>query len=70
MFSLLLFSQVFEEALKTWTEKQKIERPVSPRHHSLGDDEMLVLQSFVDATEGLIRRWDKGLIRSCHGGTG
>ena len=49
---------MFEEALKTWTEKQRIERPVSPRHHTLSDGETDILQAFVEATEVLIKRSD------------
>ena len=55
----LFFNQVFEEALKTWSEKQKLERPVSPRQNLLTDEESAILQSFVEATEALIKRWVK-----------
>ena len=48
--------QVFEEALKTWSEKQKLERPVSPRQNLLTNEESAILQSFVEATEALIKR--------------
>ena len=47
---------MFEEALKAWTEKQKLERPVCPKHHVLSDAETQILHSFVDATEHLIKR--------------
>ena len=50
------FVKVFEEALKTWSEKQKLERPVSPRQNLLTDEESAILQSFVEATEALIKR--------------
>ena len=48
--------QVFEEALKAWTDKQKLEKPVCAKHHVLSDSETHVLHSFVDATENLIKR--------------
>ena len=51
------FVKVFEEALKTWSEKQKLERPVSPRQNLLTDEESAILQSFVEATEALIKRY-------------
>ncbi|ELT92758.1 hypothetical protein CAPTEDRAFT_214359 [Capitella teleta] len=53
---MLTRDKVFEEALKTWTEKQKIELPtVSRRHDSLNETETQILQSFVEATESLIK---------------
>ncbi|KAK2140539.1 hypothetical protein LSH36_1322g00039, partial [Paralvinella palmiformis] len=52
---MLTKDKVFEEALKTWVEKQKIERPVSPRNHTLSEEESCILRSFVEATEALIK---------------
>ncbi len=49
--------QVFEEALKTWSEKQKLERPISARQNTLTEEESNILQSFVEATEVLIKRY-------------
>ena len=59
MYLILFCYQVFEEALKTWSEKQKLERPVSPRQNLLTDEESAILQSFVEATEALIKRFVK-----------
>src|SRR6218665_226107 len=40
---MLTRDKVFEEALKAWTEKQKIDRPRSPRHFVLNEEEMQLL---------------------------
>ncbi len=53
---MLTRDKVFEEALKTWSEKQKLERPVSPRQNLLTEEESSILQSFVEATEVLVKR--------------
>lgn len=53
---MLTRDKVFEEALKAWTEKQKIDRPRSPRHYVLNEEEMLLLRSFILASEILIKR--------------
>ena len=53
---MYIYLQVFEEALKTWTEKQKLERPISPRPNQLSEEETNILQSFVEATQMLIKR--------------
>ncbi len=56
--------QVFEEALKTWMERSKIERPVSPIRHLLSEEEMQILHSFVEATETLIKAYVYSLFLS------
>ena len=48
--------QVFEEALKVWRDKQKIETPVDAISDMLSEDETQILHSFVDATQMLIKR--------------
>ena len=56
LINVTYFMQVFEEALKAWTEKQKLEKPVCPKHHVLSQAETEILHSFVEATETLIKR--------------
>jgi len=50
--------QVFEEALKTWLERQKMTEPVTNvcQHDVLSHVENNILLDFVDAAESLIRR--------------
>jgi len=47
---------MFEEALKTWHEKQKIVSPLGGGYQgdTLSDSEMVILQSFIDATHSVI----------------
>ena len=49
---------MFEEALKTWLEKQKMTESVSSvsEHDLLGHVENNILLDFVDVAESLIRR--------------
>jgi len=49
---------VFEEALKTWLERQRITECMSSvsRHDLLSPDENSVILEFVDVSESLIRR--------------
>ena len=48
--------QTFEGVLKSWSEKQKTERPLSPQTLHLTEDETQVLINFVEATSTVIRR--------------
>jgi len=50
---------MFEEALKTWHEKQKIVSPLGGGYQgdTLSDSEMVILQSFIDATHSVITWW-------------
>ena len=52
--------QEFEEALKSWTEKQKLEKPVHHRPNQLSDKETEILQTFVDATQLMIKKYVNG----------
>jgi len=49
---------VFEEALKTWLERQKMTESVTAvsHHDVLSHDENSILLEFVDVAESLIRR--------------
>ena len=53
--SFVLCLQTFENVLKSWSEKQKLERPVSPQPSALSEDEAHVLLNFVEAAAALIR---------------
>ena len=50
--------QVFEEAMKTWMEKVHLDPPSTEEHppHELSEAEISLLQSFVEATESLIKK--------------
>eukprot|EP00105_Crassostrea_gigas_P007587 XP_011421888.1 PREDICTED: diacylglycerol kinase delta isoform X3 [Crassostrea gigas] len=53
---MLTRDRVFENTLKSWSEKQKeIERSVSPQPTSLSEEESLVLQNFVEVASTLIK---------------
>ncbi|XP_056006350.1 diacylglycerol kinase delta-like isoform X7 [Ostrea edulis] len=53
---MLTRDRVFENTLKSWSEKQKeIERSVSPQPTSLSEEESLVLQNFVEVASALIK---------------
>ncbi|XP_062576598.1 diacylglycerol kinase delta-like [Saccostrea cucullata] len=53
---MLTRDRVFENTLKSWSEKQKeIERSVSPQPTSLSEEESLVLQNFVEVASSLIK---------------
>ena len=49
---------MFEEALKTWLERQKMTESVTAvnQHDVLSHDENNILLEFVDVAESLIRR--------------
>ena len=47
--------QTFETVLKSWSEKQKLERPLSPQPPSLNQDETVALQTFVEVSSSLIK---------------
>uniref|UniRef100_A0A2C9KBQ8 Diacylglycerol kinase accessory domain-containing protein n=1 Tax=Biomphalaria glabrata TaxID=6526 RepID=A0A2C9KBQ8_BIOGL len=53
---MLIRDRTFENVLKSWSEKQKSDRPVSPQPLSLTEDETQVLLNFVEATSAVIRR--------------
>ena len=55
---LYLCGQVFEEALKTWLERQKMSESMSSvsEHDLLSHVENNILLDFVDVAESLIRR--------------
>ncbi|KAH9513882.1 hypothetical protein Btru_031660 [Bulinus truncatus] len=52
---MLIRDRTFENVLKSWSEKQKTDRPVSPQPLSLTEDETQVLLNFVEATSAVIR---------------
>ncbi|KAL3847643.1 hypothetical protein ACJMK2_018545 [Sinanodonta woodiana] len=52
---MLTRDRTFELVLKTWSEKQKSERSISPQPSSLSDEETHTLQGFVDVAIGLIK---------------
>ncbi|XP_041350490.1 diacylglycerol kinase delta-like isoform X2 [Gigantopelta aegis] len=52
---MLTRDRTFENVLKSWSEKQKVERPVSPQPTVLSEDEANVLLNFVEAVAALIR---------------
>jgi diacylglycerol kinase (ATP) len=53
---MLTRDKVFEEALKTWREKQSLEFPVGCHHDdTLSDAETAILMSFIDATNSLLK---------------
>ncbi|XP_070213170.1 diacylglycerol kinase delta-like isoform X4 [Littorina saxatilis] len=52
---MLTRDRMFENVLKSWSEKQKVERPVSPQPATLSEDEAHVLLNFVEAAASLIR---------------
>ncbi|KAI0225545.1 Diacylglycerol kinase eta [Lamellibrachia satsuma] len=52
---MLIRDKVFEEALKVWRDKQKIETPVDAISDMLSEDETQILHSFIDATQMLIK---------------
>ncbi|XP_059151965.1 diacylglycerol kinase delta-like [Physella acuta] len=52
---MLIRDRTFENVLKSWSEKQKTDRPVSPHPISLSEDETQVLLSFIEATSSVIR---------------
>nr|KAG5687022.1 hypothetical protein BaRGS_016492 [Batillaria attramentaria] len=52
---MLTRDRTFENVLKSWSEKQKVERPVSPQPSALSEDEAHVLLNFVEAAASLIR---------------
>ncbi|CAL1533005.1 unnamed protein product [Lymnaea stagnalis] len=52
---MLIRDRTFESVLKSWSEKQKTDRPVSPQPLSLTEDETQVLLNFVEATSAVIR---------------
>nr|XP_022287677.1 diacylglycerol kinase delta-like isoform X7 [Crassostrea virginica] len=53
---MLTRDRVFENTLKSWSEKQKeIERSVSPQPTSLSEEESVVLQNFVEVASALIK---------------
>ncbi|XP_055868599.1 diacylglycerol kinase delta-like isoform X5 [Biomphalaria glabrata] len=52
---MLIRDRTFENVLKSWSEKQKSDRPVSPQPLSLTEDETQVLLNFVEATSAVIR---------------
>lgn len=57
MYYLCKIWQVFEEALKAWHDKQKIEHSIDDHcDEVLNDNERNVLQSFIDASSTLIKR--------------
>ena len=47
--------QTFETVLKSWSEKQKLERPLSPQSPSLNQEETAALQNFVEVSSSLIK---------------
>ena len=49
------YRQAFEEALKIWTEKQKMER-TPPREPSLSESELATLMTFTDASRDLFEK--------------
>ena len=51
--------QVFEEALKTWTEKQKLEKSCGPRPYVLSEEETAILVSFTEATQALVKWYEE-----------
>ncbi|XP_035826816.1 diacylglycerol kinase delta [Aplysia californica] len=52
---MLIRDRTFENVLKSWSEKQKTERPLSPQALQLTEDETQVLLNFVEATSSVIR---------------
>ncbi|XP_076435509.1 diacylglycerol kinase delta-like isoform X2 [Babylonia areolata] len=52
---MLTRDRMFENVLKSWSEKQKMERPTSPQPSALSEDEAHILLNFVDAASGLIQ---------------
>ena len=53
---MLIRDRSFETVLKSWSEKQKTERPLSPLALHLSEDEKEVLVNFSEATSQVIRR--------------
>ncbi|BFZ00570.1 hypothetical protein BsWGS_03608 [Bradybaena similaris] len=52
---MLIRDRTFENVLKSWSEKQKTDRPTSPQPLSLTEDETQALLNFVEATSAVIR---------------
>ncbi|XP_046342840.1 diacylglycerol kinase delta-like isoform X3 [Haliotis rufescens] len=52
---MLTRDRTFENVLKSWSEKQKTDRSVSPQPAPLSEDEAHILLNFVEAAASLIR---------------
>ncbi|KAL8579647.1 hypothetical protein ACOMHN_025599 [Nucella lapillus] len=52
---MLTRDRMFENVLKSWSEKQKMERPTSPQPSALSEDEAHILLNFVDSASALIQ---------------
>ncbi|XP_025079180.1 diacylglycerol kinase delta-like isoform X4 [Pomacea canaliculata] len=52
---MLARDRTFENVLKSWSEKQKLERSVSPQPSALSEDEAHVVLNFVETAAMLIR---------------